>query len=152
MTIQDELRAELTDALRTGDRNRKDVIRAIETEVSRAKAEPSFEGDIDDDLYRTVIASYVKKMTKARHEYDEIGERGEEMAAKLGYETEYLGRWLPTMLDEAATKDLVFQAITDLSVSDPKDAGKVVGHIMKDHKGEVDGGLVNKLVRQALGG
>ena len=48
MTIQDELRVELTDALKTGDRNRKDVIRAIETEVSRAKSEPSFEGDVDD--------------------------------------------------------------------------------------------------------
>lgn len=151
MTIQDELRAELKDALKTSDRNRKDVIRAIETEVSRAKAEPSFEGDIDDDLYRTVIGSYVKKMTKARHEYDELGDRGEEMSGKLGFEIEYLSRWLPKQLDEAATKDLVFQAITELSVADPKQAGKVVGHIMKDHKDEVDGGLVNRLVREALG-
>lgn len=151
MTIKDELSAELKEALKTGDRNRKDAIRAIETEVSRAKAEPGFEGDINDDLYRSVIASYVKKMTKARDEYDELGERGEEMAAKLGFETEYLSRWLPALLDEAATKDLVYQAITELSVEDPKRAGQVVGHIMKDHTGEVDGGLVNRLVREALG-
>ena len=151
MTIKDELRVELTDALKTSDRNRKDAIRAIETEVSRAKAEPSFEGDIDDTLYRTVIGSYVKKMTKALHEYTEMGDRGEEMAGKLGFEIDYLSRWLPTQLDEAATKDLVFRTITELSVEDPKQAGKVVGHIMKDHKDEVDGALVNKLVREALG-
>ena len=151
MTIKDELRVELTDALRSGDRNRKDVIRAIETEVSRAKAEPSFEGDINDDLYRTVIASYVKKMTKALHEYSEMGDRGEEMAGKLQFEIDYLTRWLPTQLDEAATRDLVYEAITELSIDDPKQAGKVVGHIMKDHRDEVDGGLVNKLVREALG-
>ncbi len=151
MTIREELSAELQDALKTSDRNRKDVIRAIETEVSRAKAEPGFEGDIDDDLYRDVIASYVKKMSKARLEYDEMGERGEEMAAKLEFETEYLSRWLPETLDEAATKDLVYQAITELSVPDPKQTGRVVGHIMKDHKGEVDGALVNRLVREALG-
>jgi uncharacterized protein YqeY len=151
MTIKDELRVELTDALKTSDRNRKDVIRAIETEVSRAKAEPSFEGDIDDTLYRTVIGSYVKKMTKALYEYTEMGDRGDEMAGKLGFEIDYLSRWLPTQLDEAATKDLVFQTITELSVEDPKQAGKVVGHIMKDHKDEVDGALVNKLVREALG-
>ena len=151
MSIKDELSAELIDALKTSDRNRKDVIRAIETEVSRAKAEPGFEGDVNDELYSTVIASYVKKMTKARHEYVEMGERGEEMAAKLAFETEYLARWMPRTLDEAATKDLVLQAITELSVTDPKQAGKVVGHIMKDHKGEVDGGLVNRLVRETLG-
>lgn len=152
MTIKDELSIELKDALKTSDRNRKDVIRAIETEVSRAKTEPGFEGDIDDELYTTVIASYVKKMTKARHEYVEMGERGEEMAAKLGYETEYLARWMPRTLDEDATKDLVYRTITDLSIDDPKQAGQVVGHIMKDHKAEVDGGLVNRLVREALGG
>jgi uncharacterized protein YqeY len=152
MTIKEELAAELKEALRTSDRNRKDVIRAIETEVSRAKAEPGFEGDINDDLYRAVIASYVKKMTKAREEYEEVGERGAEMAAKLAFETDYLSRWLPKVLDEAATKDLVYQAIADLSVDDPKRAGQVVGHIMRDHKGDVDGALVNRLVREALGG
>ena len=151
MSIKDELSVELIDALKTSDRNRKDVIRAIETEVSRAKSEPGFEGDVNDELYTTVIASYVKKMVKARHEYVEMGERGEEMAAKLAYEAEYLARWMPKTLDESATKALVLQAITDLSVDDPKQAGKVVGHIMKDHKGEVDGGLVNRLVREALG-
>jgi uncharacterized protein YqeY len=152
MTIKEELAAELKDALKTSDRNRKDAIRAIETEVSRAKAEPGFEGDVNDDLYQAVIASYVKKMTKARREYEEMGDRGEEMAAKLAFEADYLARWLPEPLDEAATKELVDSAITDLSVADPKEAGRVVGHIMKEHKGEVDGRLVNRLVREAFGG
>ena len=152
MTIKEELAAELKEALRASDRNRKDVIRAIETEISRAKAEPGFEGDINDDLYTAVIGSYVKKMTKARQEYEEMGERGAEMAAKLTFEIEYLSRWQPAMLDEAATRDLVYEAINQLSVDDPQQAGQVVGHIMKDHKGEVDGALVNRLVRQALGG
>ena len=130
--------------------NRKDVIRAIETEVSRAKAEPGFEGDINDELYQSVIGSYVKKMTKAIKEYEELGERGEDMAAKLGFETDYLSRWMPQLLDESATKELVYAAINELSIADPKQAGKVVGHIMASHKGEVDGGLVNRLVREAL--
>ncbi len=151
MTIQEELGVELKDALKTSDRNRKDVIRAIETEVSRTKSQPGFEGDIDDDLYRMVIASYVKKMTKASEEYREMGDRGEEMAAKLAFETEYLARWLPETLDEAATKQLVDSAISDLGAEGPKEAGRVVGHIMKDHKGNVDGSLVNRLVREALG-
>ncbi|NNF09269.1 MAG: GatB/YqeY domain-containing protein [Acidimicrobiia bacterium] len=151
MSIKEELAAELKEALRAGDQNRKDVIRAIETEVSRAKAEPGFEGDVNDDLYRSVIASYVKKMTKARQEYDEMGERGAEMAEKLAFEAEYLGRWLPSLLDEAATNELVYAAINELSVDDPKRSGQVVGHIMQKHRGEVDGALVNRLVREALG-
>lgn len=104
MSIREDLAAELKEALRASDRNRKDVIRAIETEVSRAKAEPGFEGDVNDDLYRTVIGSYVKKMSKAREEYEGLGDQGAEMAGKLRFEIEYLSRWLPQLLDETATR------------------------------------------------
>ncbi len=72
----------------------------IESEISLAKSAPGFKGEVNDDLYRQVIASYSKKMDKARAEYLDLGPRGEEMARKLGWEVEYLSRWLPTKLDQ----------------------------------------------------
>lgn len=150
MSIEQELSEELKDALRAGDAKRKNAIRAIQTEAARAKSEPGFGGDTDDAFFEKIIGSFVKKMDKSRREYEELGERGEEMAAKLGFEVEYLGRWLPKLLDEDATLSLVKGAIAELDASDPKEAGKVVGFIMKSHKGEVDGGLVNRLVRAEL--
>ncbi len=51
MSIQEDLAAELIDALKAKDQPRKDVIRSIETEVARAKSEPGFSGDVDDNLY-----------------------------------------------------------------------------------------------------
>ena len=74
------------------------------------------------------------------------------MAAKLSYETRYLSRWLPSQLSEDDTRALVIEAISDLHVEDPKEAGRVVGHIMKTRPGELDGALVNRLVRETLGG
>ena len=150
MSIEQELSDELKDALRAGDAKRKNAIRAIQTEAARAKSEPGFGGDTDDAFFEKIISSFVKKMDKSRREYEELGERGEEMAAKLGFEVEYLGRWLPQLLDEEATLELVKGAIEQLGASDPKEAGKVVGFVMKSHKGEVDGGLVNRLVRAEL--
>jgi hypothetical protein len=72
------------------------------------------------------------------------------MAEQLGFEVEYLGRWIPKMLDEGATLELVKGAIAELAATDPKEAGQVVGFLMKSHKGEVDGALVNRLVRAEL--
>jgi uncharacterized protein YqeY len=151
MTIKDDFAQELQDAMRAHDGPRRDVIRQVETEIAVAKSQPGFEGDVDDDLYRTVIATYVKKMDKARDEYLEIGERGAAMAEKLGYEVEYLSRWLPSKLDEAATRDLVKAAITELGMGgDEKAAGRVTGHVMKTHGKDLDGGLVNRVVREEL--
>ena len=67
MSIHDELVDELKAAMRAQDRLRLDVIRQIETEAARARAEKGFSGDPKgDELYAAVIASYSKKMEKAR--------------------------------------------------------------------------------------
>lgn len=151
MGIAQDLAAELKDAMRSRDRARSDVIRNVQTEVSRAKSEPGFDGDVDDDLYLGVIGSYVKKMAKAREEYVALGERGAEQAAKLGFEIEYLDRWLPESLSEEETLYIVREAIESSGATDPKEAGRVVGQVMKSGVAGLDGGLVNRLVRQELG-
>jgi uncharacterized protein YqeY len=151
MTIKEDLTQELQDAMRAQDGPRRDVIRQVETEIAVARSQPGFQGEVDDELYRTVIAAYVKKMDKARDEYLEIGERGAVMAEKLGYEVEYLSRWLPSKLDEAATRDLVKAAIVELGVGgDEKAAGRVIGQVMKTHGKDLDGGLVNRVAREEL--
>lgn len=151
MTIHDELGAELRDALKQRDRDRADVIRQVESEVSLARTAPGFSGAVDDDLYRRVIASYVKKMTKARDEYRGLGEAGRSRAEKLDFEVSYLARWLPPVLDEAATGELVRQAIADLGATGAGDTGRVVGHLMKSGHEGLDGGTVHRLVRRELG-
>ncbi|HKX75778.1 MAG TPA: GatB/YqeY domain-containing protein, partial [Acidimicrobiia bacterium] len=88
---------------------------------------------------------------KARAEFEQGGERGAEMAAKLAWEVDYLSRWLPKKLDEAATRELVRSTVAELSVGgDPKAAGRVIGAIMKTHRDQVDGALVNRLVAEEL--
>ncbi len=152
MSIKEELRAELKDAMRSKDRARLDVIRQVESEISVAKSAADFSGEVDDKLYLKVVAAYVKRMKKALKEYEAAGDRGEEMVKTLGFEVSYLSRWLPTMMDEEQTRALVTQAIADLSLTDAKQAGRVVGHLMKDHKGKLDGGLASKLARELLDG
>ena len=150
--IKEELAAELRDAIRSRDQRRMDVVRQIETEVARARTEPGFHGEVDDDLYVRVISAFVKKMDKARLEFVAAGERGRAHAEKLAFEVEYLSRWLPRGLSEEATRALVRAAIAELGASDPKMAGRVVGRVMKSGTEGLDGTVVNRLVREELAG
>ena len=136
MTIQEQLSAELIDAMKAQDAPRRDVIRQV-----------------DDALCRKVTASYVKKMAKSRAEYADLGERGEAMANKLANEVEYLSKWLPSKLGEEETRSLVAAAVDELAVAgDEKAAGRVTGHLMKSHGKDLDGALVNRVVREELAG
>ncbi|HZD23309.1 MAG TPA: GatB/YqeY domain-containing protein [Acidimicrobiia bacterium] len=151
MTIAQQLADELKDAMKTKDAARRDVIRQVQTEVATARSQPGFSGDVDDEFYRQVIASYVKKMDKSRAEYANLGERGEAMANKLAFEVDYLSRWLPQKLGEEETRALVTSAIAELGVAgDEQAAGRVTGHLMKSRGKDLDGGLVNRLVREEL--
>lgn len=149
MTIKEQLASELKDAMKTGDTRRRDVIRQVETEVRTVTSQPGV-GEATDEVYEVVIAAYVKKMAKARDEYLEMGEQGREMADKLGFEVDYLERWLPSKLSERQTAELVRQTIEDMKVEgDPKAVGRVIGALMKT-RDDLDGALVSRLVREQL--
>ena len=54
---------------------------------------------------------------------------------------------------KAATRELVQQVVADLGVAgDPSATGRVMGALMKAHKDELDGALVNQVVREVLAG
>lgn len=151
MTIREQLAAELKEAMLAKDARRRDVVRQVQSEVSLAISAPGFKGEADDAFYEQVISSYVKKMRKSKEEYEGFGERGQAMAEKLGYEVEFLSRWLAQKLDEDATRALVRDSISSLGVAgDEKAAGRVIGALMKEHGDDLDGGLVNRLVREEL--
>ena len=151
MTIAEQLAEELRAAMKAKDAPRRDVIRQVQTEIATAKSQPDFSGELDDVFYQGVIASYVKKMDKSRSEYAEMGERGRAMADKLAFEVDYLSRWLPKKLGEEETRQLVVEAIEALGAhGDEKAAGRVIGQLMKGRGDDLDGAVVNRLVREEL--
>lgn len=151
MSISSELAAELKDAMLTKDAPRRDVIRQVQTEIALARSAPAYDESADDAVVQSVIASYSKKMQKSMAEYEGYGERGAEMADKLRFEVDYLSRWLPQKFDEAQTRALIESKIDELGVAgDPQAAGRVTGMLMKSHKDDLDGGMVNRLVREML--
>ena len=149
MSIESQLREDQKTAMKAKDRATLNAIRSVQTEVAAAKSAPGFTGDVDDDLYRATIATYVKRMRKSVDEYEAMGDRGAEQAEKLKFEIGYLEGYLPRTLDEAATAELVDSAIADLGADGDTPPGRIIGAVMKSGA-DVDGALVNRLVREHL--
>ncbi len=149
MLIQEELREDQKKAMRSKDKPTLNAIRSVQAEVAMAKSAPGFRCEVDDDLYSKTIATYVKRISKSRSEYVAMGERGEDHAARLSFEIEYLEDFLPKTLDETATRALVEHTIADLGADADTPAGKVIGAVMRSGE-SLDGGLVDRLVRELL--
>ena len=150
MSLEQTLNDTLTRAIREKDQRAADIVRMIKSKIGERRTAKGFAGRVDDALIVDVIGAYRKSLQKALPDYEKAGERGQAQLAQLRFEIEYLERWLPKGLDEAALRALVRERMSALGVTDAKQVGRLVGDVMKTHKGQVDAADVKKIAEELL--
>jgi uncharacterized protein YqeY len=150
MSLEQELTDRLTQAIKTKDAPTADVVRMIKTRIQERRTAKDFSGTINDTVVLEVIGAYRKLLQKAIAEYEKLGERGAEQAAKLRFEIGFCEGYLPKGLDEAAVRALVQERIRALGIADVKQVGRLVGDIMKTHKGQVEAAEVKRMAEDLL--
>ncbi len=150
MALEDELTNRLTQAIKGKDGRTADVIRMLKTRLQERRTAKDFAGQIDDALVLDVIGAYRKQLQKAIAEYEKLGERGAEQAARLRFEQEFCESYLPKGMDEAAVRALVKERVASLGIADAKQIGRLIGDIMKTHKGQVEAGDIKRIAEELL--
>jgi len=151
MALEEDLTSRLTQAIKGKDGRTADVIRMLKTRLQERRTAKDFAGRIDDALVLDVIGAYRKQLQKAIAEYEKLGERGADEAARLRFEQEFCEGYLPKGMDEAAVRALVKERVASLGIADAKQVGRLIGDIMKTHKGQVDAADVKRTAEQMLG-
>lgn len=150
MAIEEQLTETLTQAIRAKDTRTSDVVRMLKTRLQERRTAKGFSGTVDDALVLDVIGAYRKTLQKALAEYEKLGERGAAQVEQLTFEIAFCGRFLPKGMDDAAVRALVAERIKTLGIADAKQVGRLVGDIMKTHKGQVEAGDVKRIAEELL--
>ena len=147
MAIFDEVSRQLTDALRARDKARLAALRGIRAafinELKKDNAE-----SLEDGACVVLLRRLEKQRRESIEAFAEAG-RAERAAAERA-ELAVVQEFLPSLADEATTRGWAEAAIEQSGAKAPGDAGRVMGAIMKAHKGEVDGTLAKRLVTELL--
>jgi uncharacterized protein YqeY len=136
--------------MKARDLRTANAVRMINTKVMERRTAKGFSGQVDDALYVDVMSAYRKSLQKAREEFLAVGERGKEQADELEWEIGFIDGFLPKGLGPDEIRAAVRAAIATLGATDPKMAGRVVGEVMKQHKGKVEAGAVKKVAEEEL--
>jgi uncharacterized protein YqeY len=150
MGLEQTLNEVLAHAMKDKDARTTGVVRMLKTKVLERRTAKGFSGVVDDALVLDVIAAYRKQLQKALAEYDKAGERGAAQAAELRFEIGFCEGYLPKGLDEAALRALVRERLEALGITDAKQVGRLVGDVMKTHKGQVEAGDVKRIAEELL--
>jgi uncharacterized protein YqeY len=148
MPIVDEVASQLKQAMRDQDKPRLQALRNIRAaflEALKVEGAP-------DALPDTEAEGILRRLAKQRRESIEAYDAGnrEDLAASERAELAVVESFLPQLADQGQTETWVTEAIAATGASGPGDLGRVMGHLMKNHKDQLDGKLANQIARRAL--
>jgi uncharacterized protein YqeY len=145
--LKEQVRARTTDALKAGDRVTVGALRLLSAAITNREKDVGH--DLTDDEVREVAGKEVKKRAESIEAFDAAGRT--ELADKERAERDVLEPYAPAQLDAGAVDALIDEAFAATGAAGPQDMGKVMGFIMGKAKGQVDGGLVQRKVKERLG-
>lgn len=144
--IADDVQGQMITAMKAKDTTTLATLRLVKAAFANAAIDAKVE-KLNDDQAVDVLRKFAKMRKEAIDMYQKGG--AEDRAAAEQAELDLVSQWLPSLADEDQTRLWVAEAIS--AAGDNVNIGKVMGALMKAHKGEVDGGLAQKVVKEEVG-
>ena len=149
-TLKDQLRTDLTSAMKARDKDRAGTLRMVMASITEAEVAGKEAKELTDDEIITILTREAKKRREAATAFADGGraEQAEKETAEAAVITEYL----PAQLSAEEISDLVSKAIAQTGAADEgmRAMGKVMGILTPQTKGRADGGAVAAEVRRQL--
>src|SRR6185295_20316267 len=142
LQIADRIRADVTTAMKAGERERVAALRLVPSELQKDAKEGA-----GDEL------AVLRRERKKRREAEEAfraGGRSEQADAEAS-EAAVIEQYLPAELSDDELDVLVAAAVAETGASTPRDMGRVIKQVMEAAGGRADGKRVSTKVKEALG-
>jgi uncharacterized protein len=149
-TLKDQLRTDLTDAMRQRDQVRVRTIRMALTAITNEEVSGNTARDLSNDEIVKVLTREAKKRREAAEAYDGAG-RADQAAAERA-EGEVLATYLPAQLSDEELTKIIDDAIASTGASEIKAMGQVMKVVTPQIAGRADGSRVAAEVRRRLSG
>ena len=147
-TLADAIRSDMTEAMRAGDRTRRDTLRLLIAALDNARIAAG--RDLDDGEAVAALQREARQRRDSIAEYRKGGR--DDLVRREEDELAIIAAYLPDELTEDELRAAVEEAIAEAGASGPGDLGRVMGPLMARVRGRADGRRVNELVRERLAG
>ncbi|MFZ4107948.1 MAG: GatB/YqeY domain-containing protein [Candidatus Planktophila sp.] len=148
MSIKEQLRLDLTEAIRGRNEVVSGTIRMVLSAITNEEVSGKEARVLSDDEVITVLSREAKKRREASEAFDSAGRA--DKAALEKAEGEVIAKYLPAQLTADDIKTMIANAIASTGAAGPSDMGKVMGAIKPLIAGKADGSVVSTLVKEAL--
>ena len=149
MGIYSTVNEQMKEAMKARDKARLTALRGIRAAFIEEVKKDNSDTLLDEDCL-TILRRLAKQRAESVEAYTQGGRA--DLAESEAAELSVIEVFLPTLADASTTQAWVDEAIAATGASAPADMGRVMGHLMQQHRSEIDGKLANQLVRASLMG
>ena len=146
MSLLTRIEQDYITAYKAKDALRLSVLRLIKTALKNLAVDKR--RDVTEEEAVDVLLKQAKQRQDSIAQFEAGGRQ--DLADKEKAELVIIREYLPVFLEGDALAEVVSAAIAKVGAAGPADMGKVIGVIMADHKGKVDGKAVSDMVRAKL--
>ncbi|MEK7331384.1 MAG: GatB/YqeY domain-containing protein [Candidatus Eisenbacteria bacterium] len=144
------IQSDMAAAMKAKDAGTLSTLRMLKTALMEAKTKKPKDALLSAEEVIEVLQRYAKKRREAIEEFRKVGR--EDLVASEEQEIQVTARYLPQGLGDDEIRALIREAVAKTGAAGPKDMGKVIGAVMGQARGRVEGGTVSRLVKEILGG
>jgi uncharacterized protein len=141
MSVTEQLRTDMTTAMKAGEKSRVGALRLVLSELQKAAKDGG-----DDEL--SVLRRERKRRLEAATQFRDGGRP--ELADQEESEAQLIAGYLPAELEDSELDAMIAAAIAQTGASDPRDMGQVMKAVMAASGGRADGKRTSARVREAL--
>ena len=147
MTTQEKIQAQITDAMRSKQQLRLDVLRMMKTAIKNKEVEKM--KVLDESEVTSVLNTLVKQRKDSIEQFRKGGR--EELAQKEEAEIKIIEEYLPAAATEDDIRQAIIEAVEETGASSVKDMGKLMKATMARLVGKTaDGARVSQMVKEKL--
>jgi uncharacterized protein YqeY len=150
MSVKEQLRTDLTTAMKARDELTASTLRMVLTAITTEEVAGKQARELSDDEVLKVLAREGKKRRESIEAFASAGR--DELAERERAEAAVIDRYLPAQLGDDELAALVTAAIAASGADGPKAMGQVMKVLTPRIAGRADGGRVAAEVRRQLAG
>ena len=146
MTLNEQIKADIKDAMRAKDTVKRDTLRNIQASVKQIEVDER--RDVTDVDMEAIMMKYLKQREDAKAQFSDAGR--DDLVEKEDAEIAIVKTYLPEPMDDAELESVLKEVIASIGAQSMKDMGKVMGGAKTAIGSRADGGRINQMVKKLL--
>ncbi len=147
MTLKEQLKSDMKDAMRAKDIIKRDSIRSINTMIKQIEVDQRVE--LKDDDIIALIQKGIKQREEAIVQYKNASR--DDLVAIESAQIDIFTLYLPKQLDDSELENIISSIIKETEATSMKDMGKVMNGAKEKIGGAADGKRISSMVKKLLG-